>query len=65
MRSLMSLSCSDFCGSAEGDPYLSVLQVFLKCRLLFRVLLYACSHLCVCLPSLTDVGKRCFMDRLV
>lgn len=47
----MSLSCSDFCGPAEGDPYLSVPKVFLKCRLLFRVLLYARSHLCVCLVS--------------
>lgn len=52
----MSLSSGDFCGSAEGGPYLSVLKVFLKCRLLFRVLLYARSHLCVHL-ILTDVGR--------
>lgn len=32
----MSSSCSGFCGSTEGGPYLSLLQVFLKCRLLFR-----------------------------
>lgn len=32
----MGLSSSDFCGSAEGGPYLSVLKVFLKCRLLFK-----------------------------
>lgn len=31
----MSSRCG-ICGSAEGGPYLSLLKVFLKCRLLFR-----------------------------